>query len=121
MEEEEYIEVPWSGGIFPLSDINFVEMVRMDGKSMQNACRLNRKSAEFCSDAHSEFWMAKYNYFAKGIDIPTDWKEKWIHLYTEVREDPVIYLKEAFRKDKPSFMVIIQKCNVDMNDIKIYI
>nr|QBK85636.1 MAG: hypothetical protein LCMAC101_02310 [Marseillevirus LCMAC101] len=118
---EEYIEVPLFGGIFPSSDINFVEMVQMDGKSMQNMCRVNRESREFCSDKHSEFWMEKYNYFAKGIDIPIDWKEKWIHLYTEVREDPKRYMKEAFRKDKPSFMVIVQKCNVDEDYIKKYI
>ncbi len=117
---EEYIEIPQFGEIFP-SDINFDEMVQMDGRSMQNVCRLNRESREFCSDAHSEFWIAKYNYFAKGVDLPTGWKEKWIELYTDIRDRTDTYLHEGFKRDKPSFMVIIQKCNVDENYIKKYI
>ncbi len=113
---EEYIEIPQIGEIFPSGDINFSEMVQMDGRSMQNMCQVSRESREFCSDANTEFWLVKYNYFAKGLGIPMDWKPKWIHLYQKVRNHSDKYLIKAINEDKPSILVILQKCNVEISN-----
>ena len=113
---EEYIEIPQFGGIFPSGDINFSEMVQMDGRSMQNMCQVSRESREFCSKDNEEFWLAKYNYFAKGLGIPMDWKPKWIHLYQKVRKHPGKYLIMAVIEDKPSILVIMQKCNTEISN-----
>ena len=112
--DEDYIEVPWAG-IFGVSDVDFDQMVKMDGKSMQNVCQVNREYSKFCSKDNVEFWASKYAYFSKGLDMPTEWKSKWIHLYQKVRNNPGKYVEQAIKKDKPSILVIVQKCNAPVS------
>jgi hypothetical protein len=113
--DEDYIEVPWSG-LFGVSDVDFDQMVKMDGKSMQNVCQVNREYAKFCSKDNEEFWASKYAYFAKGLDIPMNWKDRWIHLYKKVHGNPNKYTIKAIKEDKPSILVFLQKCNAEISN-----
>lgn len=114
---EEYIEVPFLGRIFPSYDIKFDEMVKMDAETMQSMCQLNKEYGAFCSKDNEEFWAAKYAYFAKGLGMPDESKSKWVQMYKKVRAHPKRYLVEAIEEDKPSILVIMEKCNAEINGV----
>ena len=41
-------------GIFP-EDVDFDQMVKMDGRSMQNLCRVDKEYQKFCSKENEDF------------------------------------------------------------------
>ena len=107
------------------SDVEFDEMVKMDGKSMQNICQLNTYYRTFCSEDNTEFWKAKYIYFAKDIyteDIDKyygylqekSWKQRWIWLYKEVKSRSDRYIYPAIEKDNPDSLRALQIYNLDI-------
>jgi hypothetical protein len=51
-------------------DLTFNELVKLDARSLQNVCRLNKYYGEFCIRDNKDFWRAKvrYEYRLLGID-----------------------------------------------------
>nr|QBK85433.1 MAG: hypothetical protein LCMAC101_00200 [Marseillevirus LCMAC101] len=110
--------------LFP-PDVEFEEMVKMDGESMQSACQLNKHYREFCSKGNEEFWRAKYLYFLRSIKFvrAETWKELWIDLYREVRKDKMDKYKMrqkinyAVSHDDPTTLIALSKFNIDIKPL----
>jgi len=63
-------------------ELIFEYMLKLDPRSLQNACRINKRYAEICNDQH--FWKKKIDIDYKDYYIPScegDYKKCWIRLY----------------------------------------